>query len=201
MIYVSNVHTWKASSENSLEKPKLEFADPLLKRRFSQITRMTVQVIHDLIEEKPELKECKQVFVSFRGEIERQFTINKGLIEDSEILPAGFSLSVFNTPVAAATLCLGLKSGYSVVYPSKNDFAAGFQAACAPVLAGSEEKVIFVYADEYVPDCYGKLQPENNVAMAFACVLSKESNEKSVLVENLLNFAKTPLEFIEKVGR
>ena len=84
---------------------------------------------------------------------------------------------------------------------TKNDFAAGFQAACAPVLAGSEEKVIFVYADEYVPDCYGKLQPENNVAMAFACVLSKESNEKSVLVENLLNFAKTPLEFIEKVGR
>ena len=65
MIYVSNVHTWKASSENSLEKPKLEFADPLLKRRFSQITRMTVQVIHDLFEEKPELKECKQVFVSF----------------------------------------------------------------------------------------------------------------------------------------
>lgn len=201
MLYVSNLHTWKASSENPKEKPKLEFADPLFKRRLSQITRMTIQVVHDLLEAVPEAKDCKQVFVSFRGEIEREFTINQGIIEDTEILPAGFSLSVFNTPIAATSLSLGLKSGYSVIYPSKNDFAAGFTGAAAPVLAGSEEKVIFVYADEYVPDCYGDLQPENNEAMAFACVLSSKKVEGAVEVQNLSAFAESPVEFIKKVGK
>ena len=194
MLYVSNIHTWKASSENPKEKPKLEFADSLFKRRLSQITRITIQVVHDLLEEVPEAKDCKQVFVSFRGEIEREFTINQGIIEDTEILPAGFSLSVFNTPIAAASLCLGLKSGYSVIYPSKNDFVTGFTGAAAPIFAGSEEKVIFVYADEYVPDCYGEHQPKENNPVAFACILSSQKNQNSVGVENVADFAATPME-------
>lgn len=200
MLYVSNLHTWKPSSDNLKEKPKLEFADPLFKRRLSQITRMTIQVVHDLLEDVPEAKDYKQVFVSFRGEITREFTINEGIIQDCEILPAGFSLSVFNTPIAAASLSLKLKSGYSVIYPSKNDFSAGFTGAASPVLAGSEDKVIFVYADEYVPEEYGEHQPEKNEPMAFACILSSEKSEKSVGVENISGLAESPEEFIEKVS-
>lgn len=190
-IYISNLHTWNASPENPKEKPKLEFADPLFKRRLSQITRMTIQVVHDLIEEVPEAAEFKQVFVSFRGEIEREFTINRGIIEDSEILPAGFSLSVFNTPIAAASLSLGLKAGYSVIYPSKSNFKDGLLGAAAPVLSGSEEKIILVYADEYVPDEYGALQPENNRGKAFACILSATNTPGAVSIDlNTGDFVK-----------
>ena len=172
-IAVSNVHIWHPAEENQKEKPKLEFADPLFKRRLSQITRMTVQVLHDLVEEFPSAREYKQVFVSFRGEIEREFTINRGIIQDGEILPAGFSLSVFNAPIAAATLCLKLKSGYSVIYPSKENFRDALYAAASPVLCGSEKNVVLVYADEYVPDEYGALQPAQNKPFAFACVLGE----------------------------
>lgn len=195
-LFLSNLKIWKAPLENPKEKPKLEFADPLFKRRLSQISRMTIQVVHDLIEEIPEAKDSKQVFVSFRGEIEREFTINKGIIEDSEILPAGFSLSVFNTPIAAASLCLKLKAGYSVIYPSKQDFSSAFLGAASPVLSGSEQNIIFVYADEYVPDCYEGLQPKNNIGMAFSCILSAEPNRFSTKkidvgkinkIEDLLN--------------
>ena len=200
-IFVSNVHKWQASPENPKEKPKLEFVDALFKRRLSQCTRMTIQVLHDLLEDFPEAKDFKQVFVSFRGEIEREFTINKGIIEDSEILPAGFSLSVFNAPIAAASLALKLKAGYSVIYPSKGDFYSAFLGAASAVLSGSEEKVVFVYADEYVPEQYGNLQPENNVGLAFACVLSATGTGNSVSIncagsEKKLN---NPLEFLEKI--
>lgn len=200
-IFVSNIHKWQASPENPKEKPKLEFVDSLFKRRLSQCTRMTIQVLHDLLEEVPEAKDLKQVFVSFRGEIEREFTINKGIIEDSEILPAGFSLSVFNTPIAAASLALKLKAGYSVVYPSKGDFYSAFLAASSAVLSGSEEKVVFVYADEYVPEQYGKLQPENNVGIAFACVLCATEAENSVSINYTESeeALKNPLEFLGKI--
>lgn len=197
-LYLSNLKIWKAPLENPKEKPKLEFADPLFKRRLSQITRMTIQVVHDLIEEVPEAKDFRLVFVSFRGEIEREFSINKGIIEDSEILPAGFSLSVFNTPIAAASLCLKLKAGYSVIYPSKQDFAAAFLGAASPVLSGSEQNIIFVYADEYVPDCYEGLQPENNFGMAFACILGATKQKNFVSVDNAGEFAKNPAEFVSR---
>ena len=204
-IYISNLHSWKTSPENPKEKPKLEFADPLFKRRLSQITRMTIQVVHDLLEEVPEAKDIKQVFTSFRGEIEREFTINRGIIEDKEILPAGFSLSVFNTPIAAATLSLKLQAGYSVIYPSEGNFFQAFTGAASPVLSGDEEKVIFVYADEYVPDEYGPLQPENNCGFAFACLLSARKSEKSVSldIENAEkeDFLTSPFKFAEKIGR
>ncbi len=198
-IYISNLHTWNASPENPKEKPKLEFADPLFKRRLSQITRMTIQVVHDLIQEVPEAASYKQVFVSFRGEIEREFTINRGIIEDTEILPAGFSLSVFNTPIAAASLSLRLKAGYSVIYPSKSNFRDGLLGAASPILSGSEEKIIFVYADEYVPDEYGSLQPENNSGSAFACILSATKTEDSVSlnIEENADFMKSPASFAE----
>ena len=201
-IYISNVHGWKPSAENPKEKPKLEFADPLFKRRLSQVTRMTVQVLHDLLQEVPETASLKQVFVSFRGEIEREFTINRGLIEDSEILPAGFSLSVFNTPVAAATLSLGLKAGYSVIYPSKENFNSALLGAAAPVLCGSEKKIIFVYADEYVPDEYGVLCPQENTGFAFACILSLEnvSGAKFIGTEEIKKDSFSPVDFYNKVS-
>lgn len=179
--------------------PKLEFADPLFKRRLSQITRMTIQVIHDLLEKIPEASECKQVFVSFRGEIEREFSINENLIKDSEIMPAGFSLSVFNTPIAAATICLKLKAGYSVIYPScsnnnqANAFAHAMKGVASPLLCGDEESVIFVYADEFVPEVYGELRSENSEPMAFACLLSREKSvhcAKSIDIDKIEDVKK-----------
>lgn len=202
-IFVSNIHKWQASPENPKEKPVLEFVDPLFKRRLSQLTRMTIQVLHDLLEDFPAAVDFSQFFVSFRGEIEREFSINKGIIEDSEILPAGFSLSVFNAPIAAASLALKLKSGYSVVFPAKENFSAAFLAAASAVLSGAQEKIIFVYGDEYVPEQYGKIRPENNIGLAFACVLSATETEGAVSIncDEFEKYSENPLKFLEKYYR
>lgn len=187
---------WKKNEKEitqAKESPKLEFTDPLFRRRLSQISKMTVQVVHDLIEKNPEAVNYKQVFVSFRGEIEREFSINEGIIEDTEIMPAGFSLSVFNTPIALATLSLKLKSGYSVIYPSKENFISALQGAVAPVLCGAEENIIFIYADEYVPSEYGNLQPVPNEPLAFAAVVSSKKINNAVLLKE---FPNTPVDFL-----
>ncbi|MCR4953634.1 MAG: beta-ketoacyl synthase chain length factor [Treponema sp.] len=199
-LYISNVcawapglyddvENWKAWKEGKMEisaikeSPKLEYTDPLFRRRLSQITKMTVHVIHTLLEKTGAdnnstgtgiSKETKINFISLRGEIEREFTINKSLIEDGTILPAGFSLSVFNTPVASATLAFGLKGGYTVIFPSKGNFDSALKNAVAPVLAGTEKQIILVYADEFVPDYYGDKRPEQNIPFAFAAIVSTE---------------------------
>ena len=105
-IYVTKFAFYKPSPDNPGEMPKLEYVDSLFRRRLSQLTRMTIEVVHDLVSSEPENAKLKLVFGSFRGEIARQLKINKGLVEDAGVLPAPFSLSVFNTPPAATTIAL-----------------------------------------------------------------------------------------------
>ena len=217
-FYISNITAWapgladdstawknwandKAVIEQIKDSPKLEYTDPLFRRRLSQITKMTVQVVHNLLEKTNIDKETKIVFTSLRGEIEREFTINKGLIEDGMILPAGFSLSVFNTPISSATLAFGLKGGYSVIYPSKNNFADAFKTAVAPILAGTEKEIIFVYADELVPELYQDKRPEENIPLAFACVISSESKENAIEFDDFSNLEKSPSKFLKYLLR
>ena len=180
-----------AEIEKSKAAPKLEYTDPMFRRRLSRISKMTVHVIHDFSEKYGLNKETKVIFVSLRGEIAREFSINQGIIEEKTILPAGFSLSVFNTPVALAAIAFGLTGGYSAIYPSKGDFSSALETAVAPVLCGSEKEVLLVYADELVPECYGV----DSIPLAFAALLSCEKTE------NCVNFAgiieeKSPVDFL-----
>lgn len=215
-FYLSNVTAWapglnddtnlwekwtndEAQIEQIKESPKLEYTDPLFRRRLSQITKMTVHVVHNLLETSHVNPETKIVFISLRGEIEREFTINKGLIEDGMILPAAFSLSVFNTPISSATLAFGLKGGYSVIYPSKNNFADALKTAVAPVLAGTEKEIILVYADELVPEVYGDKRPAENIPLAFAGIISSEKKENCLSFDDFSNISKSPVEFLKYV--
>ena len=137
-------------------------------------------------------KDTKVIFVSLRGEIAREFSINHGIIEEKMILPAGFSLSVFNTPVALATIAFGLTGGYSAVYPSKGDFSSALKTAASPVLCGSEKNVLLVYADELVPECYGV----DSTPLSFAALLSCEKTENGVELADIIE-EKLPVDFLK----
>ena len=189
----------KKSILNAPESPKLEFTPPLFRRRLSQISRMTVQVVHDAIENAG-CGDIKQVFASFRGEIKREFEINREILEDGEILPASFANSVFNAPIASASIALGLKSGYTVVFPSKHCFVDAFLCACAPVLSGDEAAVLFVYADECIPEEYGNARDKNAQPLAFSFCLSAKNDGLSVPLElSEMKKELSPADFLKTV--
>jgi len=193
-IIVSKFAFYKPSPENPLEQPKLEFVDPLFRRRLSQLTRMTIQVVHDL---GSEASDCKLIFTSFRGEIARQLKINKGLVEDADVMPASFSISVFNTPPAAATIALKNKAGYTAIYPSEDNFASAVTAAAAEILSGTEQKIVFVYADETVPEEYSSIRDYTaEPALAFACILERGDSTGKEL-DLSAPYCKSPAAFLE----
>ncbi|MCR5613022.1 beta-ketoacyl synthase chain length factor [Treponema sp.] len=191
-LYAPGLETtedFKLWAENKKEilfeksSPSLSYTDALFRRRLSQLSKMTVEVVHNLIEKiktgadkaaADDITKTKIVFTSFRGEIEREFKINQSIIEDEMILPAGFSLSVFNAPVALATMACNLKSGYNTVFPTGEDFASALLCAASPILAGKQKQVIFVYADELIPEVYSDFAPKDKPPLAFAVVLSSE---------------------------
>jgi hypothetical protein len=106
------------------------------------------------------------------------------LIEEKSLKPAAFSLSVFNAPVALATIALNLEGGYSAVYPGQNSFAAGFAAAAAPVLCGRAENILLVYADEMPPLEYSGLCSEACEPLAFGVLLSRKPGPQAVPAAN-----------------
>jgi len=195
---------WAAGKQEialSAENPPMDFSDTerlalspkdfaLFKRRLSKITRLTLRVLYDLM---PFGDSVKIVFVSFRGEINQQFKINKSLIEDGELSPAAFSQSVFNTPPALASIALGLKAGYTAIYPAKEHFATGFMAAASPLLSGREKEIVFVYADELCPPEYQN--KEHLTPLAFATLISTECSGIGISIDH--KSLSSPEEFLK----
>ena len=173
------------------ETPSLDFTPPLFRRRLSQITKMVIQVIHDQME-KSNCGDIKQFLISNRGEINRQYQIVQQLFDDQEILPATFSLAVFNTPVGQSSLAMKLKSGYSVLFPDNQNFYEGLETACASVLCGDEEQILLIYADEEITDDYASLVTDDNNALAFCTVISSKKlypDSKEISLESVKNFS------------
>ena len=200
-MFVSKLCVWEPPADDLSAAPKLEWTEPIFRRRLSQLTKMTIQVVHDLFSDGTLDKNTKLVFLSFRGELEREFKVNKTLIEEESILPAAFSLSVFNAAIAQATIALGLKGGYTCVFPSGADFASGVLSAAAPVLAqGGDAKTVLVYADENVPDYYKNFLQGPNEPLAFAALLSSQKTDNSVELD-LENIPRSPREFVQAFKR
>ncbi len=199
-MFIRDLCVWQPPADDLSASPKLEWTEAIFRRRLSQLTKMTVQVARDVFEKSVADKKTKIVFLSFRGELEREFKVNKTLIQEESILPAAFSLSVFNAAIAQATIALGLKGGYSCVFPSGADFASGFLAAASPVLAGTEENIVFIYADENVPDYYKEFLKGPNEPLALAALLSSQKGQNGIECD-LKNIPRSPQEFIQTFNK
>ncbi len=135
---------------DSPESPKITFASPIATRRFSQLTKMTCWMVEHL-----KLDTDILFFTSVRGEIDVQYKINSAFAKDNGVMPALFTLSVFNTAPAEATILLGSKVPYSPVYSGFDNVIRNLvTVGCAPLKTGRMKSAMLIYAEERVPDEY-----------------------------------------------
>ena len=182
-LYINRSAYWAPPYATPDSAPELTYVSPLLKRRLSQLTRMTIEVVHRVLDAAPD---SPLVFVSSCGESARQLQVDRMLIEDGQILPAPFSLSVFNASPAMATIALGMKGGYTALYPAGNLLAEAFAYGAAPILSGETESVILVVGDQKLPDEYKAVaSSEDDISpYAAAFVLSSKKQAGSVPVHS-----------------
>jgi len=205
---IKNVDEWnewalgKRTMIYSTECPEIAFTDSMFRRRLSQISKMTIQVVHDLF---PLEEDTKMLFLSFRGELSKQFKVTRMVLEDRAIMPAAFSLSLFNVPVALASMAFGLKGGYSAIYPGKNSLATGLAAAKAALCSGTADNLVFIYADEELPPEYkcfftGKPIP---YPFAFGMLLTRKPDQtcfdSPVSLESMYKGKESPEDFLKKL--
>jgi hypothetical protein len=197
---ISNFDEWNEwvsgtrTIQSCTASPELKFTDSMFRRRLSQISKMTIQVVHDLL---PVKDDTKMIFLSLRGELSKQYSINRMVIEDNTLMPAAFSLSVFNAPIALTSMALGLKGGYSAIYPGKNSFASGFNTAQAALLQGSNNELVLVYADEAIPPEYAGIHTNNSFPFAFGILLKRTPGTGSVPFSSLQKQKDNPENFLK----
>ncbi len=166
-IFIQRYSAW--TDENDM--PKLSFVPMLFRRRLSNLSKMVAYVVHDVSDG---FSPVPMTFSSEFGEIQRQFQISSGILDSGEVSPAKFSLSVFNAPIAAASIIENNMTGYSAIFSGKRSFEDGLREAAAPLLSGKESERIFVFADERIPEAYSKISPYPNPVCALALRLSTE---------------------------
>lgn len=196
----------KLSIQKTTEAPAIAFTSPLFRRRLSQICKMVIQAVHDIIEQTG-CGDIKIAFLSTHGDIKRQFDVSRQTLVDMEILPASFSYSVFNAPAGLASLACKLKKGYSVIFPQNGDFSDSLITAAAPVLCGDEKSQILVYADELIPEEYEGHYKKTfddgndfNEPFVFASVISARKTDVCNIEVNLdeCNF-HSPQSFLKEI--
>ncbi|MDR0504106.1 MAG: beta-ketoacyl synthase chain length factor [Treponema sp.] len=193
---------WALGRRNILsgvKSPELSYTSSTFRRRISQISKMTIQVIHDLL---PLGKETKILFFSFRGELAREYQLFKMWMEEGAVSPAAFSLSGFNTPVALASIAFELKGGYSALYPVKNSFNSCVKAAQAALHSGIPDDLVLLYADESIPPecmCFFQDYPTAQTPAAFGLYLSRNAVPLSVPLSILKGEEDNPLAFLKQL--
>ena len=132
--------------------PALPHLDAMFKRRLSQLSRMVLHVGHELAAGR----EIATVFASRHGEISQQYKISQNLIQEGEVKPAAFSLSVFNTPVALLSIAEKNHQRGSALDGGAASFTTALLEAAA-LTRRSAGDVLLLCGDESLPEAWQAL--------------------------------------------
>jgi len=160
----------------AMPKPDVSFVPMLTRRRLSNLSRMVVYTSDKISKDDNgnTLTPCKVTFASQYGEITQQLKIAEILIDTGKVSPSHFSSSVFNTPVANATILEKNMAGYSAIYGGKRAFADGLADCLAAMRIEPAEDRSFIFADELIPETYAPIAgvPYPNAVCAVALRLT-----------------------------
>ncbi len=159
-------------------KPAIDYLPSKSLRRMNQMILMTVHALHGVL---PLSEETPIFFHSTIGEADQQFLLEKEFHLEKEIHPASFSYSVFNAPIAMATILLGQKNPYSCLFAKEGEVKSGFLTALAPILSGRSEEVIFLACEEAIPFEYVAIhEGGENEPFVYALVLTSGQTDKPI---------------------
>ena len=162
--------------ERSTVSPPLEHMSKVSKRRLSQLSRMVLEAGHHLLADR----EVGHILLcSAYGEICRQYKITRGLLENGEIRPADFSLSVFNTPLSLLSIEEKAKGSVNVLLAGEKTLAAGLQSMTSHGVCCPDERQLILFADELLPEEYETLAESPSVPYAFGFIINPDNRGES----------------------
>ncbi|MBS0545680.1 MAG: beta-ketoacyl synthase chain length factor [Proteobacteria bacterium] len=173
-----------SSDQGAEPKPvDFSFVDPLLRRRLSQLARMSLKVAHDCSRDLPRMH---FVYASRHGELKRTTDMLSDLAAGETLSPTAFSLSVLNASAGIFSMLRHDTAPATAISAGASTFGFGLLEAGLQLAAKPNIPVLFVYADEPAPAVYGGVAADTGPAHAVAVLLSCDAPLR--IICNVLHF-------------
>jgi hypothetical protein len=163
------------SGEQAGSPPDVSFVEPLLRRRLSSLTRMTLRVAYDCAHDLPGVR---FVYASRHGELARTTTMLEALSNQEALSPAVFSMSVLNASTGLFSMLEKNTAPATAISAGRATFAYGLLEACMQLKEHPEQAVLYVYADEPLPAVYGERERAGCAAHAVGLLLQSSAQTR-----------------------
>lgn len=170
---------------NSPDSPSLSYIPTLAKRRFSQLTKMVVEVGYSLIKKN---EQVPIFFVSKYGDITKRAIINKKIMETSESSPSLFSCSTYNAAVAQLNILLKNNKRSVAISALENQLEIALVQIISFLKHSDEDKALLLIAEETIPEEYKSIYFDRFAVYCFGILISiKDGNIKLSIEEDAKN--------------
>lgn len=147
--------------------PKVDFVEPLLRRRLSSLARMSLHVANECAAQLPRVR---FVYASRHGELNKTTAMLADLAAQEPLSPTVFSLSVLNASAGLFSILRKDSSPATAISAAEASFGFGLLEAAAQFASDRTSPVLYVYADEPPPALYasGDQTPAHAIAILLA---------------------------------
>ena len=167
------VHWIENVSAREDSNPKLAFLPPLKRRRLSDSARLFFEAAWQLTEQNANLP---VVYASLNSEINRSFALWQSLLQEGDISPTSFSLSVHNALVGQWSEMRQVKSETTAITAQKDNLEAALLEAYL-LLNDGYEQVLVVVTETPLYSQYNA-QPVERLPFAYALAMLVERGEQ-----------------------
>jgi hypothetical protein len=135
-----------------LKLPELKAIPAMQRRRLSPFAKVA---LHCALEASAhERSDIHSVFSSRHGDLHRTTALIEDVASGSDLSPTKFGLSVHNAVAGLYSIYTGNRAPISAVAAGEASFIAGLIDCVAKLHANKLERILYVYSDLIVPDCY-----------------------------------------------
>ncbi|MDU0353025.1 beta-ketoacyl synthase chain length factor [Paraglaciecola aquimarina] len=147
--------SWAAGERPFLDEsalPALKSVPPMQRRRLSPFAKVNLHCALEATEHQQGDLPC--VFSSRHGDLNRTTGLIENVAQKEDLSPTQFGLSVHNAVSGLYSIYTKNHAPISAVAAGETSFMVGLVDAVAKLHANQLDKILYVFADWVVPDCY-----------------------------------------------
>ena len=172
--------------ENEISWPKLDFVPPMQRRRLSPFAKMALLVAHNAVSGIK--KDLPMVFSSRHGDLPKTSTLLADLADKNALSPTAFGLSVHNAIPSLFSILTNNKQAINAISAGQDSFMMALIDVYVRLKSGLADEILFIYADQKLPETYLGFQDEQQLSHAIAMVVSLPSDEKNMTEGESVSF-------------
>ncbi|OOH90648.1 hypothetical protein BMT54_04225 [Pasteurellaceae bacterium 15-036681] len=169
-------HWYQYVAQQETVAPKLAFLPAMKRRRLSDSARLFFESAWELTADNSNIP---VVYASLNSEINRSFALWQTLLQEGDVSPTSFSLSVHNALVGQWSEMRQVKQETTAITAQKDNFEIALLEAFL-LLNDGNEKVLVVIAEDPLTESYNA-QPITRQPFAYALAMVIEKGEQYTL--------------------